>query len=85
MNKKIVNKISKKQKSITLKMEGNKIYLDKLRDAIKYFYGFIDNVAKEVYKESKEKKPRWIVKDIKMKKKTISITVEMESKIKEIK
>lgn len=70
-------KIKQENKLITLQLEG-KIYLDVLRDAIKNFYGLIDNVAKEVYREGKKKKPRWVVKDIKMKDKTISIITEIE-------
>jgi len=49
-----------KHRTITLKLEGEKITSDKLRNSIGAFYGFVDEVASEI---SGRRKPiRWIVR-----------------------
>ncbi len=47
-------------KNITLKLEGNRINSDKLRNSISSFYEFVDEIASQVFK--KKKPINWVVK-----------------------
>lgn len=50
----------KLKKHITLKLEGDRINADKLKSSINSFYGFVDEIASQVF--SRRKPIKWIVK-----------------------
>lgn len=61
------------KKNITLKLEGDRINSDKLRNSINSFYGFVDEIASQVF--GKRKPINWIVK---VKKGSIDLINEAE-------